>query len=75
MARLDDDSGNRREPGMALALLSVLAMIMTMAVLSVLIWALMVGVAATSTSKGKPDGAPAVQAQPSLMDQKAAPKP
>jgi hypothetical protein len=70
-----DDSGNRPEPGIALALLAVLAMILTMAVLSALIWALMVGVAATSTSKGNPAAAPAAETQPSMMDQKAAPKP
>jgi hypothetical protein len=71
-----DDSGNRREPGMALALLAVLAMILTMAVLSALIWALMVGVAATSTSKGNPGAAPAAETQPtSMMDQKAPRKP
>ncbi|MDB5905571.1 MAG: hypothetical protein JWM26_4449, partial [Betaproteobacteria bacterium] len=39
------------------------------------IWALMVGVAATSTSKGNPAAAPAAETQPSMMDQKAAPKP
>jgi hypothetical protein len=71
-----DESGHRPEPGMGLALLAVFAMIMTMAVLSALVWALMVGVAATSTSKGDAAAAPAVEAQPtSMMDQKVPPKP
>ena len=70
-----DENGNRPEPGMALALLTVFAMIMTMAVLSALIWALMVGVAATSSSKGDPSASPAVAPQPSMMDQKNPPKP
>lgn len=70
-----DDSGNRPEPGMALALLAVLAMILTIAVLSALIWALMVGVAATSTGKGEPAAAPAAESQQSIMDQKAPAKP
>jgi hypothetical protein len=67
------DEGNRPEPGMGLALLSVLVIILTMALLSGLIWALMVGITATSSSSGESGTPPAAQSQPSIIDQRAAP--
>jgi hypothetical protein len=48
MALEAHDVGNRPEPGLGLALLTVLVMVLTTAVLSGLIYVLMLGVAATS---------------------------
>ena len=65
-----DDHGAKREPGMGAALLTVLGMILTIAVLSVLVWALMVGVTATTAGRGQ--GIGPIQPGP-LIDQKAQP--
>ena len=58
-----------REPGIGLALLTVLGIISTIAVLSVLIWALMIGV--TATTAGRHEQAPAPGQM--VIDQKALP--
>lgn len=59
------------EPGIGLALMTVLAIIATIAVLSVLIWGLMVGVAATTAGRNEAGNA-TPQSGP-LIDQKAQP--
>jgi hypothetical protein len=69
MATEVDDRDLTKEPGLGLALLTVLGMILTIAVLSMMIWALMIGV--TATTAGRSDQS-ATQAAP-LMDQKALP--
>jgi hypothetical protein len=50
-----DEGGARPEPGLGLALLTVLAMLLTTAVLALLIYLLMLGVTATSSGK-QPQG-------------------
>ena len=45
------EGGNRPEPGLGLALLTVLVMVLTTAVLSGLIYVLMLAVAATSSGR------------------------
>ena len=71
MATEVEDGVNPREPGMGVALLVVAGMILMMAVLSALIWALMVGVAATTAGKG--DAAKLPAKSESVIDQKALP--
>jgi hypothetical protein len=66
-----DDDGNRREPGIGLALLTVLGMILTIGVLSLLIWGLMIAVAATTAGRTEPGAAP-VKSE-TVIDQKALP--
>jgi hypothetical protein len=58
------DGGHRPEPGLGLALLTVLVMVLTTAVLSGLIYLLMLGVAATSAGQQSTRGAeqPAIAA-------------
>jgi hypothetical protein len=69
MATQVDDRDVRTEPGMGLALLTVLGMILTIAVLSGLIWAIMLGVVATTAGRSdQTAGQPAP-----LMDHKAQP--
>ena len=72
MANEIDEGGNRREPGIGVALLTVLTMILVMAVLSVLIWVLMVAVAATTGGLHDKSSMP-VQSE-TVIDQKALPK-
>ena len=62
----DAHEGTRVEPGLGLALLTVLIMVGTTAVLAGLIYALMLGVAATSAGR---DDAPAVPPQPPVSAQ------
>ena len=57
------------EPGIGLALLTVFGIIATIAVLSVLIWALMLGVAATTAGRHEQAPAPGQM----VIDQKALP--
>lgn len=59
MAIEADDTGHRPEPGLARALLTVLTMVLTTAVLFGLIYLLMLGVAATSR------GGPGTESSPS----------
>jgi hypothetical protein len=66
-----DDREHRPEPGLGVALLTVLGIILTIGVLSLLIWALMVGVAATTAGRNE-QGVGSVPSGP-LMDQRAAP--
>lgn len=71
MATEVDDREHVKEPGIGLALLTVLGMILTIAVLSLLIWALMIGVAATTAGRQ-----PQTTSQPPLepvIGQKALP--
>ena len=70
MATEVDDRDLTKEPGLGLALLTVLGMILTIAVLSAGIWALMLGV--TATTAGRNTDQSATQTAP-LMDQKALP--
>ena len=67
----DADDADRREPGLGLALLTVLGMIVTIGILSVLIWLLMIGVTATTQGRGQPGAV----TQPSVpvIDQKGLP--
>ena len=67
-----DEGGNRREPGMGAALITTGAMILVIAVLSVLIWVLMVAVAATTGGRHDKSSMP-VQSE-TVIDQKALPK-
>ena len=60
-----------RQPGMGLALLTVLGMILTIAVLSVLIWALMIGV--TSTTAGRHEQGTTPRPADMTLEQKALP--
>ena len=69
MATQVDDRDVRTEPGMGLALLTVLGMILTIAVLSVIIWAIMVGVVATTAGRSDQSAGPPAP----LMDHKAQP--
>ena len=71
MANEFDEGGNRPEPGLGLALLTVLGMILTMGVLSLLIWALMVGV--TATTGGVHDKSSMPVRSETVIDQKALP--
>jgi hypothetical protein len=64
-----DDHEVIPEPGIGLALVAVFGIISTIAVLSVLIWALMVGVAATTA--GRHEQAPA--SGQTVIDQKPLP--
>ena len=69
MATEVEDRDLTKEPGLGLALLAVLGMIIIIAVLSVMIWALMIGVTATTAGRNDQNAA---QTAP-LMDQKALP--
>ena len=69
MATEVDDHDVTKEPGLGLALLTVLGMILTIAVLGVMIWGLMLGVTATTAGRNDQSGA---QTAP-MMDQKALP--
>ena len=62
------DAGHRPEPGLGLALLTVLVMVLTIAVLSGLIYVLMLAVAATSSGQQSP-----VAEQPALTAPAARP--
>jgi Na+-transporting methylmalonyl-CoA/oxaloacetate decarboxylase gamma subunit len=64
-----DDREHHPEPGLGLALLTVLGMILTIGVLSLLIWALMIAVAATTA--GRSEHAPAPSEM--MIEQKALP--
>lgn len=69
MATEVDDRDLTKEPGLGLALLTVLGIIVTIAVLSVMIWGLMLGVTATTAGRSDQNAA---QTAP-MMDQKALP--
>jgi hypothetical protein len=56
---IEADDGLHQEPGLARALLTVLTMVVTTAVLFVLIYLLMLGVAATSQGRPATDASPA----------------
>ena len=71
MAHDADDRNARNEPGMAAALLTILAMIGTIAVLSLLIWVLMVAVNSTTAGRHEQVSPPASSAP--MIDQKALP--
>jgi hypothetical protein len=71
MATNVDESGHRPEPGLGLALLTVLGMILTIGVLSLLIWGLMIAVAATTAGRTEPGAAP-VKSE-TVIDQKVLP--
>ena len=71
MANELDDREERPEPGIGLALLTVLGMILTIGVLSLLIWALMIGVAATTAGRNEKGAAPPPGEM--MMEQKALP--
>ena len=60
------EGGNRPEPGLALALLTVLVMVLTTAVLYGLIYVLMLGVAATSAGSSARE-APRTSEQPGVV--------
>ena len=66
-----DDRDHRSEPGMGVALITVLGMILTIAVLSVLIWVLMIGV--TATTAGRHDQTATPRPAETTLDQKALP--
>jgi hypothetical protein len=71
MATNFDEGGRKPEPGLGLALLTVLGMMLTIGVLSLLIWGLMIAVAATTAGRMEPGAAP-VQSE-TVIDQKALP--
>jgi Na+-transporting methylmalonyl-CoA/oxaloacetate decarboxylase gamma subunit len=71
MAIQVDDREHHPEPGMGIAMLTVLAMILTIAVLSLLIWAMMIGVAATTA--GRSEHAAPQKPGEMMMEQKALP--
>jgi hypothetical protein len=71
MANGLDNREQTSEPGMGVALLTVLAMILTIAVLSLLIWALMSGVAATTAGRNEKGAAPPPGEM--MIEQKALP--
>lgn len=71
MANQIDEHEAIREPGLGLALLTVLAIILTITVLSVLIWVLMVGVVATTEGRHERSTAPAPGEM--MIEQKALP--
>lgn len=66
-----EERDTAREPGLGLALLTVLGIIGMIAVLSALVWMLIVGVAATTGGRNE-QGPAQVQTAP-LMDQKPQP--
>ena len=69
-----DEGGHRPEPGLGLALLTVLGMVLTTGVLAALIYLLMLGVAATSSGKLESNTAPAAPvAQPSQQPPASSP--
>ena len=63
------EGGHRPEPGLGLALLTVLVMVLTTAILSGLIYLLMLGVAATSSGQHSSP----VAEQPAIAAPAAAP--
>jgi hypothetical protein len=69
-----DEGGHRPEPGLGLALLTVLGMVLTTAVLAGLIYLLMLGVTATSSGKPTSNAAPVTPvAQPSQQPAASSP--
>jgi len=74
MAIQADDGGQRPEPGLARALLSVFTMVLTTAILFVLIYLLMLGVSATS-QQGSSQGGSATNASPSPVASQPRQKP
>ena len=71
MATEVEDRDIRPEPGLGVALLTTLGIILTVAVLAVLVWVLMIGVA--STTAGRNEAAAPAQRPGPLIDQKAQP--
>ena len=71
MATEVEEHDVRSEPGIGLALLTVLGMILTIGVLSVLIWALMLGVAATTAGRNEAGTTP--RPGEMVIEQKALP--
>lgn len=70
MATDVDDGGHRSEPGLGLALLAVLVMVLTTAVLAGLIYVLMLGVSATSTGAPQQGGSSPAVVSPATPEAK-----
>ena len=71
MANQLDDHNAPPEPGLGVAMLTVLGIILTITVLSLLIWGLMLGVAATT--EGRHDRGTTPRPGEMMIEQKALP--